>query len=199
MIRSFATIPADGRVVHMVNWHSYRLEVSGGHTGSGKFFYGLATSRLSHVEAFIRGEVSNGQSASGAVIEGFAGVVELYENEVRVHRTSFWPALSFQAGGHAFTHDGRLWCIDGAALTPEAKDLEYAEALEEALLFSAIGTVTVDLSALNLPEPKGEPVEAGTLLKVETLAGQPYDHPCGHQIGPLWDGFNPASSRAFTS
>ena len=171
----------------------YRVELSGGHTGSARFYDCLVTGQRAAVVGFLGGCFGDPQSATMMLCEGFEGVLELIEGDERRARATVWPALTVEIHGVTFRHREGLWHMDDVPLTPQTLDQRLVE-LEEILDHPA--TVGVDLAVLGLPEPTGAPLPDGTTVTVTNLAGQRYAHESGQVMGDPFEASSPEGYRA---
>lgn len=164
----------------MARTHAYRVEISGGFSGSAYRFESLLTGSLREVERFIATMNEDEQSAAMMVTEGFEGIIDVIVDGELIARTSFLPALRFVADGRRFHFVEGAWAMDDEILDEDALADELDEILDA---FSAGFTCEVALAAIELPEVDGEPLADGISLEVTNAAGRTYEHVCGQIVG----------------
>lgn len=156
----------------MVCSHFFRVEISGGHTGSAYAFHSGVFATLDAAAAGLCRELSR-QPLFGFAFEAATFQLSLVEDGVTVGVWDLYPALSylFPRGERLSFAPVSRWCMkcevtDGEGVATSiivdsvAGDI-YDFPVVAALLQEQDLEARVDFSPLGLPSPRGNPLPAG--------------------------------------
>jgi hypothetical protein len=140
--------------------HYYRIEISGGHTGSAYLYRSGLFGSLAEAERALAEELSAPEMYTFLLSDAGRFVVERYEDGSLQGATSAFPAVTLGLPGErtlAFTAEGKL---EGFEID-DSDDMFDDPVLGPLVEGEVVPEVTVRLAALGLPSPHGQAAPSG--------------------------------------
>jgi hypothetical protein len=164
--------------------HYYRVEISGGHTGSAFRYHSGVFGTLDEVTKFVKSQGKNDEDFAFLLGERPVFLIEYYEDGVLRHRAKAFPALRIRVGDRKIKFD-----LKGRWKGLDADSGELDVAIDQVLSeFDEMPPkLTLELEKLALPEPRGEALSSGKSIAVETASGKKRTQPYG-VVGDFFDG-----------
>jgi hypothetical protein len=146
--------------------HHYRLEISGGHTGSAFRYHSGVFGTLAEVKRALLDELADPQGTAFLFERGCALALEYYEDGALRGAWSAFPALKLRLSSGAEIGFKASGAPTGVTLAPGDDPLSHP-VLAPLLEGEAEAEPEVDLGALKLSAPRGVAITRGKAIAIE--------------------------------
>lgn len=163
----------------MASHYAYRVEISGGFSGSAVRYHSLLCSTLQAVEALLKDEARDGMNGSMLVTENFSIKLEYLEDQVCRAVVDLRPSLTLRGARHTYTFQ-EMPALDGVLLDWDTLQ-QHLDTIIDDLIDGA--EAVLDLSIPGLPTPQGRPLPEGTVWSITNTYGHIHEQACGSMIG----------------
>jgi len=171
---------------------AYRIEVSGGHTGSAACYYSYVATTREELEAYLSAQWCNEQSTVAILAESFQVLGEVLTDGSVETRLDLRPALTFAADEHRFTYRDDAWWWGEVRLDERGfyeRHGKHLDVVMDEIMEVLSGNVTVRVDWSRTPlRASGPLMVEGETLTITTSDGQTHAQRVGEVVGDFFDG-----------